>query len=204
MQVLTRYLTVLEERQLLRTVKAAAGSDTQRQMLARRDHAWMLLLRHTGIRVGTLVGLTCGDARQGLATRYLPRRNEISKGGVGGHSYLNRKAMRALQMLLAVRRRLGFVESADARLLVGRKGPGVTVRAMQLRMRYWADLAGLQVRATPHWWRHTVGQRIVRDSQARDPRGIAQAVLGHTDPRSTAIYTRPSREDIEAVMEGMG
>ena len=47
--------------------------------------------------------------------------------------------------------------------------------------------------------------RIMQCSTARDPRGIVQLALGHSDIKSTSIYTAPTREDLlQALKEADG
>lgn len=190
--VFDRYLTVAEEKQLLATVASRAG------VLAARDHAWMRLLRHTGIRVLSLARLTCFDARQALRENYLDiapiKRND------GGKVYINKRARQALQDLLRIRREMGHAEQPDGALVMSREG-AMSVRSFQHRMQHWRDEAGLSVEASPHWWRHTLAKRIMRQSTADDPRGIVQRALLHSDISTSAIYTMPDREAYESALE---
>ncbi len=191
--VFDRYLTIAEERQLLATVAGRAG------VYAARDHAWMRLLRHTGIRVGSAARLTCADVREALRSGYLYVRP--IKRSPGGRIYLNRRARQSLTDLLRVRREMGHGEQPEAPLIMSREHAGMSVRSFQHRMRYWVREAGLQVDASPHWWRHTLAKRLMRQSTAADPRGIAQRALLHAHITTSAIYTGPDREDYEMAME---
>jgi len=195
-----RYLTEAEERRLLQTVRERAGGETQAQRLARRDLHWMRLLRYTGIRVATLAGLDVADARQALAGGYLVLRDAISKRGQGGQVFLTKKARFSLVQLLRLRRELGHAEAADAPLLMSRRRKRLSVRSLQARMRFWCDLAGIETRASPHWWRHTLAKRLMKNSTAEDPRGIVQAALGHRSITSTAVYTLPDKEQVIAAL----
>lgn len=191
--VFDRYLTVAEERQLLSTISQFAC------VFARRDHAWMRLLRHTGIRVGSLARLTCFDARQALKEGYLHLRP--IKRSPAGKIYLNKRAREALRDLLRLRREMGHAENPDAPLVMSREHAGMSVRSFQHRMRHWVKAAGLNIEASPHWWRHTLGKRLMAQSTADDPRGIAQRALLHASIATSAIYTSPDRETYEASME---
>jgi len=194
-KVFERYLTVTEERQLLRTV--AKPQD----LLSRRDLAWMRLLRHTGIRVGALAGLTVLDARQALKQGQLYSRPEISKGEQAYDVYLNKKARAALTDLLRIRREQGHPDNPDAPLVMSRNHRGLSIRSFEARMQIWVRAAGLDVHASPHWWRHTLCKRLLANSTARDPLGIVQAALGHRSRTSTSVYTLPDREEIAQAME---
>ncbi len=198
MAVFDRYLTQPQERQLLGTIKAHAG------VIARRDYQMARLLRNTGIRVGTLVGLTVADARAGIRERRIALRPGICKGGRGYTVFCNRQAQQALRALLFVRREQGHADMDEAPLLVSRKGNALAVRSVQDRFAHWRQVAGLDEAITPHWMRHTVGVRIMRQSTAADPRGVAQAALGHASISSTGIYTRASKEDLADTMQQVG
>lgn len=199
MAVFERYLTEDEEKRFFTTV------DRYKNIWARRDCAIFRLLRTTGARVGSACGLTLGDARAALREpHHLTFVSSAAKGGRGYTVFATRATRQHLRALLAIRRELGLPELAEAPLLVSRQtetsGRGMTPRAVQKRFAYWrgqAEIAGV----TPHWMRHTLAQRVMRQSTARDPRGVAQAMLGHRSISSTAIYTQSSKEDVRAVFE---
>lgn len=195
-QVFTRYLTEAEERRLMACVGQYAAIE------ARRDHAWMRWLRQTGIRVAAASLFTCGDAREALRTGYQVVHGE--KGGATTRIYLNSRARRALRDLLAVRREQGHAEHPDAPLVMSRKHRGLSVRAFQDRMQHWCRQAGLDVSASPHWWRHTLAKRLMARSTATDPRAVVQAALNHASIDSTVVYTMPDREDVERALEDAG
>ena len=198
-KVFERYLRPDEERRLF----AAVGN--RAELLAQRDYAWMRLLRQTGIRVGSLAGLTVDDVRQALREKRLQVRDEIAKKDRGYVVHLNKKAVQALRDLLRIRRELGHPEIGDAPLVMSRKagatGKGMSVRAFQDRMQHWRQAAGLTVEASPHWWRHTLAKRLVERSTAKDPRTIVQHALGHASIVSGAVYTFPDRDDLQMAME---
>ena len=194
-RIFERYLRPEEERRLFTIIGQHGG------IHARRDLAWMRVLRQTGIRIGTLHGLNVADAWEAIRTHYLTLSPEISKGGVSGRIFVTKRGRVALRQLLQIRREQGHVEQLDAPLVLSRHRRRMSIRVYQHRMRHWCQLAGLDVDATPHWWRHTLAKRIMQGSTARDPRGVVQVQLNHADIRSTAIYTLPDRDDIEQALE---
>lgn len=194
-QVFTRYLADREERQLFGTV------DRIDCPLARRDAAWMRLIRHTGIRVGSLAALTLADARRALIDGELVIADDIAKGRRGYSVALSKAARAALQTLQRTRRAMGLSMEPDSALVPSRRGAPLSVRSYQARMRYWCEQAGLSVEASPHWLRHTLGQRIMRQSTARDPQQMVQIALGQRSRQSTQVYTLPTREDVALAME---
>lgn len=199
MAVFRRYLTEAEEKRFFATV------DRPRDIWARRDCAVFRLLRTTGARVGSACGLTVGDAKTALREPYhLHFVSSAAKGGRGYSIFATQATRRHLRALLAIRRELGLAETADAPLLVSRQtastGRGMTRRAVQQRFEYWRAEAGM-ADVSPHWMRHTLAQRVMRNSTARDPRGVVQGMLGQSSINSTAIYTKPSKEDLQAAFE---
>ncbi len=194
--VFQRYLTEAEEKRLFTYVAQFAD------ILARRDHAWMRLLRQTGIRVGALAGLTVDDARAALRPPYrLPLADEHAKRNQGGDVSCTVKARAALKDLLAIRAEMGHAAIGSHPLVMSREHGGMSVRTIQHRMRQWVQAAGLAVEASPHWFRHTLAKRIMARSTAAQPLVIVQGVLGHRSPSSTLVYAGPDREDMETALE---
>lgn len=193
--VFNKYLTPTEEKTLLTHV-AQYGS-----ILARRDHAWMTFMRHTGVRVGTMARLTVGDAYKMLAAKSLLVADTNAKAQRGYSAYLTHRARQALEELLHIAESMSERCTLETPLVLSRRGQSLSVRSFQARMQHWRDSAGLTVAATPHWFRHTLGKRVVESSTSNRPTMIAQAALGHSCERSTHIYTMPDREEVERTME---
>ena len=194
-KVFNRYFTFAEERQLFKAV------DSVNDIYARRDYAWMRLLRQTGIRVETLAGLNVQDARDGLADKYLTLRPEITKRNRGGRVFLTTKARQALKDLLSIHRAMGQPLADDSPLIFSRKQRRMSVRSYESRTSHWCAMAGLEVAGSPHWFRHTLAKRIMQQSTAADPRGVVQVALNHASIKSTSVYTMPDKEDVERAMQ---
>lgn len=190
--IFRRYLTLEEERKLLTTVKGV------NDILAQRDYAWMRLLRHTGLRVGVLPRITLEQARRAIREKKLPY---VSKRGKSGTVPVIKKAKAALLDLIAIRKQMGHPEIPDQPLIMSRNHKAMSIRSYQDRMKHWRQAAGLSVEASPHWFRHTLGKRIMQQSTSPDPRAIVQGVLNHSDISTTVIYTQPDREEMEEAME---
>jgi len=159
------------------------------------------LLRHTGMRIGALAGLTIGDARKALMRGRLELKAEHAKRGNGYDVPVNKKAKSALRLLIKCSQTMGYTTQPDQSLVMGRNHQGLTIRSFQDRMRHWADLCGLDSNITCHSFRHTLAIRIMDRSTANDPRAMAQAALGHRCADSTLIYTQPRKEDLAVAME---
>ena len=196
-KVFSRYLTEPEERQLWRCVKQYGD------LLSRRDYAWMRLMRHSGIRVGTAAGLTVGHGLAAISIKHLMIEADINKGNSDHSVFMNGSARQAVRDLLKIRREMGYPAMSDQPLIMSRNHRALSVRSYQSRMVHWRNLAELP-EVSPHWFRHTLGKRIMKNSTADDPRGVVQVVLGHEDINTSATYTMPDREEIERIMEEIG
>jgi len=167
-----------------------------------RDHAMLVLGLNTGLRVSELIGLDVGgvscNGKPGqaiyLASKAVKYRHDRTIP-------LNADAQRAVADLLAFNQRRGFSVAPEAPLFVARKHERVSARLVQRLVETLRERAGL-VAATPHSLRHAFATRIV---QATGNVRVAQMLLGHARLDSTAIYTHPSRAELEravAAIEG--
>lgn len=190
-QVMERYLTPSEETRLLTHIKQF------NDLKARRDRAWMIFDRYTGVRVSVLSGMNMGDAWKALENKRLYVRKEINKGNKAYDIAMHRKAAKALKELLVVNKKMGGAEEEGAPLILSRHRKRMSIRSFQDRMAKWVKSAGLSVKASPHWWRHTFAMRFKAESTAKDWQMRVMRLLGHDDINSTVIYTWPTREEID-------
>lgn len=198
MKILTRCLSEAEEKQLFGAIKQVAG------VAARRDYAMFKLMRHTGMRVGTLCGLSVRDAQQALTTGTLQMRAEICKGQHKHELPLIKEIEKQLRTLLSIRRDLSIGMDPDSPLIMSRTHKahgGISERGVQHRFVYWRRAAGLQVNVSPHWMRHTLGARSMRNTTRTDPMRTTAALLGHTNLRSTMYYTAPTRDELASALQ---
>jgi site-specific recombinase XerC len=194
--MMKRYFTEDEQRMLLAAPKSCSD------VLARRDYAWMRLLKDTGFRITEFSLMTVLDALTALNTNYILIPKAHRKGKKRDHTKLVTQPVReALTDLLDIRREMGYLDELDAPLVMSRKHGRMSVRAYQERVKHWAAVAGISGNCSPHWFRHTRGMNIMRRTTSNDPRGIVQAELGHANIASTGIYTSVSREQLEAALE---
>ncbi len=195
--VFERYLTIEEEKHLFSAV------DKFGDMFARRDAAWMRLLRHTGIRVGTMAELTVNDAQQAIRTKRLVLRDEICKRKNGYTVHANTSALKALRKLLKIREEMGLRNIPAYPLVMSRNHLPMSIRSYQDRINKWRKEAGLTIGVTPHFFRHTAAQRIMERSTAANPLLVVKAALGHQHINSSAIYSQPNREQVALDMEAI-
>jgi site-specific recombinase XerC len=194
--VFGRYLLPAEQRRLLGTIRQYSSE------VAKRDGAVCRLLIGSGMRIGETLLISVGDAAAALQSGHLFIPKEHRKAEACDLSVLLTRSVRAaLEDLLALR----DGAELDEALIVSRKSKvrgwkAMTVRAFELRVAYWAKLAGLPEGVSPHWFRHTHAKNIMRESEAADPLRVAQLSLGQISRRSTEIYTKLDREELEAAL----
>lgn len=195
LNVMHRYLTPEEQSLLMRTIAAFTG------VKARRDHAWIDLLKLSGLRIGEFSRITVKVARLALQTGWLfipkEHRKGYSQGKAKDHAIPVTDPLRHCLTVLLQLQREEFGTGADHEpLIYSRRGRPMSIRGYQDRFKLWCRRAGIT--ATPHYLRHTRAMNIMRRSTSKDPRGLVQASLGHTSIASTGIYTGISKEQLEA------
>jgi len=158
-----------------------------------RDIALVELLANTGLRVGEAAQLTQEDIELS------PRKGKVTVRSGKGAKYrqvpLNTDARGALEDYLAVR-----PQTETQAFFVGQRGNGLTPSAIWRVVKGYGQRAGLEI--SPHTLRHTFGTRLVRGKTV-DLVTVA-AMMGHESLDTTAIYTRPSEEDMAAAVETLG
>lgn len=156
----------------------------------RRDVAILQLLRHTGIRVGELCDLSLEDLE------ISDRKGQITvrhgKGGRCREIPLNRDARRALRQYLEVRPKV-----EDRNLFIGQRGNGLRRAAVYDVVTKYARLASLQD-VSPHTLRHTFGKLALDEGENLV---TVAHLMGHSRLDTIAIYTQPSRRDLEEAVE---
>lgn len=181
-------LTTAEVHALLRAAGASGHGH------ARRDYALVQLLAQTGLRVGEVAALRRADVevreRSGLV------RVRDGKGGKAREVPLNATARRALRLYLEPRPDTAI---EGPLFLSGRHAP-LPVRSIQAivgRLARRARLDRLPVSA--HTLRHTFALNFLR----ANPGQLVElaSLLGHESLDTTALYIRPSRDDLAAGLE---
>lgn len=196
--VFEKYFTREEEKTLFAACRKQKGD-----MHALRDYWTMKLMRYSGGRVSSICGLTVGDALSAIAHQDL--RFTTAKGGRPYSVAVHKNVRMALLVLLRIRLRMGLRnDDPKAPLLAGRGGRHMTTRNLQLRVEIWRKAAGIQA-GTPHFFRHTMGRRMVDESTAQTTDKallLVQGALGHRSFNTTAIYAAPGREELRQAVEG--
>jgi site-specific recombinase XerD len=165
--------------------------------LARRNYALLQLLLQTGLRVGEVSRLGIADCeindRSGMV------RVRAGKGGKEREVPLNASARRAVALYLKTRE---DYDSGEPLFLSERGGQAMSLRTVQATIQELARRAKItRIPVSAHSCRHTFALKFLR----RNPGKLIElaALLGHESLDTTAVYLRPSAEDLaHAVEEG--
>ncbi|MDT7953836.1 MAG: tyrosine-type recombinase/integrase [Acetobacteraceae bacterium] len=181
-------LTDIETHALLR----AAGASSHG--LAARNYALVQIMLQAGLRVGEVAGLTIADVSMGDRSGSVRIRQ--GKGLKARDVPLNATVRRALKQHLEQRRAPG----KSAALFTSSRETAMPVRSIQAVIASLARRARLtRLSASAHTLRHTFALGYLRDN----PGKLVElaSLLGHESLDTTAVYTRPSRDDLAADLE---
>lgn len=153
-----------------------------------RDIAVFELLANTGLRVSEVCSLQLEDITLS------ERKGKVAVRGKGNKYRevpLNLEVRTALSSYLEVR------PASDSRkLFLGERGP-MTPSGVYRMLHKYADAAGVHV--SPHVLRHTFATRLLREAGA--DLVMVKKLLGHQDINTTAVYTKPSAEDMQEAVD---
>ncbi|WP_420608316.1 tyrosine-type recombinase/integrase [Novosphingopyxis sp.] len=180
-------LTDIEAHALLR----AAGASSHG--LAPRNYALVQIMLQAGLRVGEVAALTVADIS--MSDRSGSVRIRQGKGLKARDVPLNATARRAVRQHLDHRTAAG-----SAALFTSSRETAMPVRTIQAVIANLARRARLtRVPVSAHTLRHTFALGYLRDN----PGKLVElaGLLGHESLDTTAVYTRPSRDDLAADLE---
>lgn len=170
----------------------AAGASSHGH--ARRDYALVQLLVQTGLRVGEVSALRLVDIE--LRERSGSVRVRDGKGRKERDVPLNATARRALRRYLEQRPHAG----AEASLFLSGRDAPLPIRSIQAIIGRLGQRAHIErVPVSAHALRHTFALSFLR----ANPGKLVElaSLLGHESLDTTAVYTRPSQDDLAADLE---
>lgn len=170
----------------------AAGESNHGQK--QRNYALVQFFLQTGVRVDEAARLQVGDVT--VRDRTGTVRVRYGKGGKEREIPLNSTARRALRSYLETR---APILPGDP-LFVSRRSQAMSVRAMQHLVHELARRAPVsRLAVSPHTLRHTFALNYLK----RSPNAITElaTLMGHESLEATAVYLRPSMEDLAAGVE---
>lgn len=144
--------------------------------LSVRDKAIFELFYSSALRLSELCSLTwhCYDAQEGLI-RVVGKGAKTRIVPVGSHAAAALAAWRG-----------NSTPAGDTAIFPGRDGAFLSPRAVQARLKFWAQKQGVWKRMHPHLLRHSCASHLLESSG--NLRGV-QEMLGHADIATTQIYT---------------
>jgi site-specific recombinase XerD len=162
--------------------------------LARRNYALMQLMVQTGLRVSEVASLLVDDAT--VHARSGSIRVREGKGRKARDVPLNATARRAVRQYLESREEV----TPDEALFFSKRGTPMSIRSVQAVVTELGRRAKIErVRVSAHTLRHTFALNYLK----HNPGKLVElaSLLGHESLDTTAIYTRPSAEDLAADLE---
>lgn len=166
---------------LSRLLDQPAPVEPSQQALWLRDRAMLELLYSSGLRLSELTGLDMDSVD--------PARAQVVVTGKGNKTRIvpvGSKALAALQAWLPVRQQWLMQQDESALFISSGRQQRLTARAVQQRISYQAQRAGLPQSVHPHLLRHCFATHML--SGSGDLRAV-QELLGHASISTTQIYT---------------
>ena len=190
-----RYLLPAEQTALL---NAARWTNTP---TAQRDYHLFSALILSGCRIGEFLTINVGQALAAVMGNkdylFIPRENRK-----GQYTDIKIYLTAPLRVhLIALLNLHGETAEAYAPLVLGQGGQPLTVRAVQKRVKHWAQQAGIALDVSPHWFRHTHAMNLMRTSTAKNPLQVVQRSLGQVSISSASIYAHATREEVQADLD---
>jgi site-specific recombinase XerD len=164
------------------------------QELRRRDDLFsnvLLLLRHTGMRIGECVDLSADCLRTLGPNQWAIH---VPLGKLKTERWVPVDFM-VCQLVERIRSLRPPTAPPTGRLLLSRqRGRTVLVRSVRAALQNAVAAAGITARIVPHQFRHTYGTEMLRAGVGFA--GVMQ-LLGHKDPHMTLEYLEITQQDLQ-------
>lgn len=147
--------------------------------LSYRDKAVMELFYSSGLRLAELCSLDLHDLN--LPDKML---RVTGKGNKTRDLHIGRQADKAIREWLMQRNSLPLKDYEA--VFVSIHGNRISTRAIQQRVKYWAQRQGIEISVSPHMLRHSFASHMLESSG--ELRAV-QELLGHSNISTTQIYT---------------
>ena len=152
----------------------------QTNFIDTRDRAILEFFYSSGLRLSELVNIYLSDIDTNEQTLKV-----LGKGNKFRIVPLGRKAIEALDLWILQRNKLNKLVDAEF-LFLNQQGRKLTARAIQYRLKFWAQKNNIPENIHPHLLRHSFASHVLQSSQ--DLRAV-QELLGHSNISTTQIYT---------------
>ncbi|MDD2434851.1 MAG: tyrosine recombinase XerC [Bacilli bacterium] len=158
--------------------------------LGMRDALILELLYATGIRVSELVNIKIKDI-----DFYNHQIKILGKGNRERYVIYGKKCKELLDLYLSDAR-LKLNKKQSDNLLLNNRGDCLTVGGVQYLINKIVKQSGLKNNVSPHTLRHTFATHML--NEGADLKSV-QELLGHSDLKTTSIYTHVSNEHLRKV-----
>ena len=145
-----------------------------------RDKAILEFFYSSGLRLSELVNINISDIDMSEQTLKV-----LGKGNKFRIVPIGRKAIEALNLWILQRNKLNKILDSEL-LFLNQHGKKLTARAIQYRLKFWAQKNNIPENIHPHLLRHSFASHVLQSSQ--DLRAV-QELLGHSNISTTQIYT---------------
>ena len=145
-----------------------------------RDKAILEFFYSSGLRLSELVNIHISDIDMSEQTLKV-----LGKGNKFRIVPIGRKAIEALNLWILQRNKLNNILDSEL-LFLNQHGKKLTARAIQYRLKFWAQKNNIPENIHPHLLRHSFASHVLQSSQ--DLRAV-QELLGHSNISTTQIYT---------------
>lgn len=168
------------------------GAPNNIEPLQIRDKAMLELLYATGVRVSELVNLQLHEIglRQGVI-------RITGKGGKERLVPMGEQALEALEIYLREARQVLLKQPSNV-VFPSIRGTQMTRQTFWHRIKYYALVAGIKAKLSPHTLRHAFATHLL--NHGADLRAV-QMLLGHSDLSTTQIYTHVATERLKMMVE---
>jgi len=173
-----------EQVSLLMDAPRTATAKEQKPWVIERDVAILETLYSTGARISELLAMRWNDLD--LRTG---RVRVMGKGKKEREVFLGESALRALQSY----RDTAPVECGTGTIFRNQREGTLTPRAVQMLLKKYLRVAGLDRHLSPHKLRHSFATHML--DRGADLRAV-QEMLGHAHLETTQIYTRMTTEHL--------
>ncbi len=196
----SREVSVLEVSEIERMLDAAKRE--KNELLRLRDHAILLTLFSSGVRISELTQIR--------RTTINLKRGECTVRGKGDKLrlvFLSPDAIAALALYLKKRSdnnpflfvnhtTVGQNVTKQIEAQDAKKGAGLTPRSVQRMIKKYALIAGIMRKVSPHTFRHSYATDLLRNGA--DIRSV-QSLLGHASITTTQIYTHVTNQGLREI-----
>ncbi len=161
--------------------------DETRNLLRLRNIAMRETLRCTGVRVGELVTLNCGDLIAADRSASV-----VGKENKERAVFFDDRAWTSVMNYLRMR---GYRDTQPVFSSHSRRARGkivrLTTRTVEHVFARCLTLSGVQQKLTPHSFRHYFATKLLNET---GDLALVQIMMGHASPKTTMVYVTVSKE----------